>query len=82
MPEDYKDKKMVMLCNDCLEKSTVPFHIAGGKCSKCRSYNTTRIDDHENDDLKEPEVEEELSSLIAPVQRPIYSSQSRITSYG
>lgn len=34
------------------------------------------------DDIREPEVEEELSSLIAPVQRPIYSSQSRITSYG
>lgn len=34
------------------------------------------------DDIREPEVEEELSGLIAPVQRPIYSSQSRITSYG
>jgi hypothetical protein len=34
------------------------------------------------DDIREPEVEEELCSLIAPVQRPIYSSQSRITSYG
>ena len=34
------------------------------------------------DDIREPEVEEELTSLIAPVQRPIYSSQSRITSYG
>ena len=34
------------------------------------------------DDIREPEVEEELNSLIAPVQRPIYSSQSRITSYG
>jgi cyclin-dependent kinase-like len=34
------------------------------------------------DDIREPEIEEELTSLIAPVQRPIYSSQSRITSYG
>lgn len=34
------------------------------------------------DDIREPETEAELSTLIAPVQRPIYSSQSRITSYG
>lgn len=45
MPEDYKDTKMVVLCNDCLTKSLVPFHIYGGKCKKCRSYNTTRCDD-------------------------------------
>jgi cyclin-dependent kinase-like len=34
------------------------------------------------DDIRDPDLEEELSSLIAPVQRPIYSSQSRISSYG
>ena len=26
------------------------------------------------DDIREPEVEEELQSFVAPVQRPIYSS--------
>ena len=55
MPDEYKDKKMVVLCNDCLSKSTVPFHILGGKCKECRSYNTTRT---ENEALVE-EVEEE-----------------------
>lgn len=45
MPEDYKDTKMVVLCNDCLTKTLVPFHIYGGKCKGCRSYNTTRCDD-------------------------------------
>ena len=42
MPEEYKDKEMVILCNDCLKKSTVKFHLLGGKCAFCRSYNTTR----------------------------------------
>lgn len=46
MPEEYKDKKMLVLCNDCLTKSEVPFHIIGGKCSNCRSYNTTRCEDN------------------------------------
>ena len=44
MPDDYKDTKMVVLCNDCQTKSLVPFHIYGGKCKVCRSYNTTRCD--------------------------------------
>ena len=35
---------------------------------------------HYFDDIREPEVAAELSALVAPVQRPIYSSQSRITS--
>lgn len=34
------------------------------------------------DDIREPEVEQELKALVTPVTRPIYSSQSRITSYG
>ena len=45
MPDDYKDTKMLMLCNDCFTKSLCPFHIMGGKCNQCKSYNTTRIDD-------------------------------------
>ena len=45
MPAEYKDTKMLMLCNDCLTRSLCPFHIMGGKCKQCNSYNTTRIDD-------------------------------------
>lgn len=51
MPEEYANKKMTVQCNDCLAKSNVNFHILPGKCSKCRSYNTTRVGDelHEED---------------------------------
>jgi predicted ATP-dependent serine protease len=48
MPPEYANKKMVVLCNDCGVKSCVPFHIVGGKCKGCRSYNTTRIEDPES----------------------------------
>ena len=41
MPDEYKDVKINILCNDCLEKSEVPFHAIATKCSSCRSYNTT-----------------------------------------
>jgi phage FluMu protein Com len=44
MPEEYKNLRMNVLCNDCLARSNVPFHIFGGKCKKCKSYNTTRVE--------------------------------------
>lgn len=42
MPEEYKDAKVKIHCNDCSKKSVVPFHVLGGKCQHCRSYNTMR----------------------------------------
>ena len=41
---------MIILCNDCLTKSVVPFHIYGGKCRRCRSYNTTRVDENDKEE--------------------------------
>ena len=58
MPEEYRDKKMIVMCNDCLKKSRVPFHIVGGKCSSCRSYNTARVDDEREIQKFEQEEEE------------------------
>ena len=61
MPAEYKNTKMIVLCNYCLHKSKVPFHIIGGKCKKCRSYNTTRIDGdkYKADDMEEEEEPEQ-----------------------
>ena len=54
MPEEYKNTKMTVLCNDCLKRSSVPFHILPGKCQHCRSYNTTKT----NEDLTKNPPEE------------------------
>ena len=43
MPIDYRNKLMTIQCNDCQHKCKVKFHIMGGKCEKCRSYNTTNL---------------------------------------
>jgi hypothetical protein len=43
MPEEYKNHYMTVLCNDCLHKSEVKFHVMGGKCEECKSYNTTQL---------------------------------------
>ncbi|KAI9195573.1 hypothetical protein LWI28_016231 [Acer negundo] len=43
MPEDYRYKKVWILCNDCNDTTEVYFHIIGQKCSHCSSYNTRTI---------------------------------------
>ncbi|XP_039058242.1 E3 ubiquitin-protein ligase MIEL1-like isoform X2 [Hibiscus syriacus] len=41
--EDYRYKKVWILCNDCNDTTEVLFHIIGQKCSHCKSYNTRMI---------------------------------------
>ncbi|KAJ7980219.1 RING finger and CHY zinc finger domain-containing protein 1 [Quillaja saponaria] len=43
MPEDYRDRKVWILCNDSNDTTEVNFHIIGQKCGHCRSYNTRVI---------------------------------------
>uniref|UniRef100_A0A7N0TAV0 Uncharacterized protein n=2 Tax=Kalanchoe fedtschenkoi TaxID=63787 RepID=A0A7N0TAV0_KALFE len=40
MPEQYQNKKVRILCNDCGKNSEVQFHVVAQKCPHCRSYNT------------------------------------------
>ena len=60
MPDEYKDTLRRIMCNDCLHKSTVKFHILPGKCKKCRSYNTTRIEEGNDKNLVEDPDPEDL----------------------
>lgn len=43
MPEEYRNKLVDILCNDCNEISSVNFHIVAMKCLICESYNTKQI---------------------------------------
>nr|GME04616.1 E3 ubiquitin-protein ligase MIEL1 [Ipomoea batatas] len=43
MPDDYRDRKVWILCNDCNDTTEVLFHIIGQKCRHCQSYNTRTI---------------------------------------
>lgn len=43
MPEEFKDKKSDILCNDCQKYNQVDFHFIYHKCLDCGSYNTTLI---------------------------------------
>ena len=43
MPDEFKDKKNNILCNDCGEKTVTKFHFMYHKCLKCNSWNTSVI---------------------------------------
>ncbi|XP_073386438.1 E3 ubiquitin-protein ligase MIEL1 isoform X3 [Physcomitrium patens] len=49
MPEEYRNKKVWILCNDCGTTCDVYYHVLGHKCAGCGSYNT-RISDTLFDD--------------------------------
>jgi RING finger/CHY zinc finger protein 1 len=42
MPEEYRNKMVKILCNDCCESSENLFHVVGIECGKCGSFNTKR----------------------------------------
>ncbi|KAL5157528.1 E3 ubiquitin-protein ligase MIEL1 [Glycine soja] len=43
MPDDYRYRKVWILCNDCNDTTEVYFHVLGQKCGHCSSYNTRAI---------------------------------------
>ena len=42
MPEEYRNKRVAILCNDCEQHSDTIFHIVGLECTQCGSFNTKR----------------------------------------
>ena len=45
MPDEYSAWRAVILCNDCLRQSELPYHFAYHRCPEaaCRSFNTDVI---------------------------------------
>ena len=43
LPEEYRNMRVDILCNDCHKQNNVSFHIVGLKCPDCGSYNTRKI---------------------------------------
>lgn len=42
MPEEFRDTRALVSCNDCHRKSEVAYHWLGMKCAYCKSYNTAQ----------------------------------------
>ncbi|KIX04904.1 uncharacterized protein Z518_05775 [Rhinocladiella mackenziei CBS 650.93] len=44
MPEEYRDNRAYIFCNDCNSRSVTKYHWLGLKCTICESYNTTQLE--------------------------------------
>lgn len=44
MPVEYQDKRSLIFCNDCQQRSETRFHFVYHKCQNCCSYNTTLLE--------------------------------------
>ena len=44
MPEEYRNNRAYIFCNDCNSRSIAAYHWLGLKCSICESYNTTQLE--------------------------------------
>ncbi|KAK5055427.1 hypothetical protein LTR84_013177 [Exophiala bonariae] len=44
MPEEYRDNRAYIFCNDCNSRSITRYHWLGLKCANCESYNTTQLE--------------------------------------
>ena len=51
IPDEYKEKKLKILCNDCENYSVIPFTIELYKCYTCGGYNTSIIDNNPDEDI-------------------------------
>lgn len=44
MPEEYRDNRAYVFCNDCNSRCITKYHWLGLKCAICDSYNTTQLE--------------------------------------
>lgn len=44
MPEEYRNNRAYIFCNDCNSRSITKYHWLGLKCGLCESYNTTQLE--------------------------------------
>jgi RING finger and CHY zinc finger domain-containing protein 1 len=42
MPDEYRNKKINIVCNDCSQVCETEFHVVGLECHHCGSFNTQR----------------------------------------
>ena len=61
MPEEFRDTRALIVCNDCRGKTIVPYHWLGLKCGECDSYNTAQLQIIGPNEQADGAVEETMS---------------------
>ncbi|KAL2430603.1 putative RING finger protein C2F3.16 [Exophiala dermatitidis] len=78
MPEEYRDNRAYIFCNDCNSRSVTKYHWLGLKCAICDSYNTTQLELLGADETPQLQQAQERAAQQADVsEAAITASQSR-----
>ncbi|KIW44140.1 uncharacterized protein PV06_05173 [Exophiala oligosperma] len=76
MPEEYRDNRAYIFCNDCNSRSVTRYHWLGLKCSLCESYNTTQLELLGAEHTPQLEREQERAQQAGISEAAITASQS------
>jgi len=78
MPEQFRDTRAMVSCNDCRAKSAVRYHWLGLRCAVCDSYNTRQLAIITDGALEEmPAAADENPAETAGPEMPIPARQRR-----
>ncbi|KAK2790905.1 hypothetical protein FQN52_005350 [Onygenales sp. PD_12] len=67
MPEDFRDTRALISCNDCSAKSSTRYHWLGLRCEICDSYNTNQIRLYQLTDDQTNETLDTLNNRAIPI---------------
>lgn len=76
MPEEWRDKRAYIFCNDCNSRSVTHYHWLGLKCHICESYNTSQLELLGPDQLQEMQAQAERAQQAGVGEAAITANQS------
>ncbi|KAB8670389.1 hypothetical protein FH972_026302 [Carpinus fangiana] len=83
MPEQYRDTKVWITCNDCTARTCVAYHWLGNKCAECDGYNTNEVKmispPEGTSDMEESRLRRESEEHHAPLVRELVQQVEEIT---
>ncbi|CAG8885753.1 unnamed protein product [Penicillium egyptiacum] len=80
MPEEFKDTKGLIYCNDCGSKSVVKYHWLGLRCDLCESYNTAQLRILHGDMSAQPEEDSGEDLLPRPRSSSVTENDDSMSS--
>jgi len=76
MPEEYRDNRAYIFCNDCNSRSVTTYHWLGLKCALCESYNTTQLELLGAAEMPQLQEQQERAQQAGVSESAITASQS------
>jgi hypothetical protein len=77
MPDEYRDNRAYIFCNDCNSRSITKYHWLGLKCAICESYNTTQLELLGAEQIPRLVQEQERAQQAGMSEAAITASQSQ-----